>query len=43
MMLRNKHVNMSVSLWTWAYEQEWIFLECFDDVDKIFLKYPYAT
>jgi len=23
-------------------EQEWIYLEYFDDGDKIFLEYPYA-
>jgi hypothetical protein len=32
--LRNEHVNMS--LWPWTYEQEWIFLEYYDDVHNIF-------
>ncbi len=26
---------MNVSLWAWTYEQEWIFLEYFDDMEKI--------
>jgi hypothetical protein len=29
--------------WAWTYEQEWIYLEYFDDKDKIFFEYPYAT
>ncbi len=31
-MLWSEHMNMSVSPWAWAYEQEWIFLEYFDDM-----------
>jgi hypothetical protein len=34
-------VNVSLSLWAWACEQEQIYLEYFDDGDKILLKYPY--
>ncbi len=26
--------------WTWAYEHEQIYLEYYDDEEKIFLKYP---
>jgi hypothetical protein len=43
MMIRSKHVIVSVNLWAKVYEQEWIYLEYFDDGDKIFLEYPYAT
>jgi hypothetical protein len=38
----SEHPNMNMSLCVWTYEQEWIFLEYFDDGDKIFLKYSYA-
>jgi hypothetical protein len=41
MTLGSKHV--SVNLWTWACEHEQIYLEYFNDGDRIFLKYPYAT
>jgi len=41
MMLWGEHV--SVNLWTWAREQEQIYLEYFDDRNKIVLEYPYAT
>jgi hypothetical protein len=42
-MLGSEHVNMNMSLWVWACELEQTYLEYFDDKDKIFLKYPYAT
>jgi len=42
MMLGSEHVSVSVNLWVKAYEQEWIYLEYFDDGDKIFLKNSYA-
>jgi hypothetical protein len=35
-------ISVNMNLWAWRCEQEWIFLEYFDDVDKIFLEYPYA-
>ncbi len=41
MMLGSEHVSMS--LWTWTYEHEHIYLEHFNDGDKIFLEYPYVT
>jgi len=34
---------MWIWAWAWAYEQEQIYLEYFDDKDKIFLEYLYAT
>jgi hypothetical protein len=34
---------MNVNLWAWACEYERIYLEYFDDKDKIFLKYPSVT
>ncbi len=42
MTLQNEHMIVNVNLWTWACEQEWIFLEYFDDVDIILLEYRYA-
>jgi hypothetical protein len=39
MMLGSEHVSTNVSLWTWTYEQEQIYLEYFNDGDKIFLEY----
>jgi len=35
--------SYETTTWLWACEQEWIFLGYFDDMDKIFLEYPYAT
>jgi hypothetical protein len=41
-MLQNEHMSVNVNIWTWSCEQEWIYLEYFDDGDRIFLKYLYA-
>jgi hypothetical protein len=38
MTVWNEHMNMSVNLWTYAFEQKQIYLEY-----KIFLAYPHAT
>jgi len=37
--LQSEHMNLQA----WAYEQEQIYLEYFDDGDIIFLEYPCAT
>jgi len=36
MMLQSEHVSVNMNLWAWAFEQEWIFLEYSNDMDKIF-------
>jgi hypothetical protein len=38
-MLWNEHMSVNVNMWTWMCDQEWVYLEYFDDKDRIFLKY----
>jgi hypothetical protein len=40
--LQSVDVSVSMRLWAWAYEHEQIYLEYFNDGDKIFLQYFHA-
>jgi hypothetical protein len=42
MLMGQQCYEMNTWMWMWTCDQEWIYLEYFDDMDRIFLKYLYA-